>query len=172
MKTAPTRIESIRAVLAVTVTAATLLAPTACQSGRGGNTAAPGQDDKRAHSPGASAPASAAPTSPAPGQHDKRALQMLNQIIQGEFAAVRTDFDNEMQERLSCEKLSSAWAAYQQTLGSYQSHEDPQDVSRGDLTVVNVPLNMALTSGQLRVTFHSDGTIAGLYFLRAGIPVP
>jgi hypothetical protein len=168
MKTAPTRVESISAALAVTVTAATLLALTACQSGRGGNTASP----TTAPSPGASAPAAAAPTSPAPGQGDKRALQMLNQIIQGEFAAVRTDFDSAMQERLSCEKLSSAWAAYQQTFGSYQSHEDPQDVSRGDLTVVNVPLHMALTPGQLRVTFHRDGTVAGLYFLRAGIPVP
>jgi hypothetical protein len=153
MKNAPTRMESISAALAATAMAATLLALTACESGQGGKTAA-------------------TTIARSPGQDDKRALQMLNQIIQGEFAAVRTDFDSAMQQRLSCEKLSSAWAAYQQTFGSYQSHEDPQDVSRGDLTVVNVPLHMALSPGQLRVTFHSDGTVAGLYFLRTGVPVP
>jgi hypothetical protein len=31
---------------------------------------------------------------------------------------------------------------------------------------------MALMPGELRVTFHGDGSIAGLYLLRAGIPVP
>jgi hypothetical protein len=148
---------------------AATLALTGCDStGQTGKTAA----STSAHSPGASAPAAAAPTNPAPGRDDKRALQILNQIIQGEFAAVRADFDSVMKQRLSCQELSSAWAAYQQTFGSYQSHGDPQDVSRGDLTVVNVPLHMALMPGELRVTFHGDGSIAGLYLLRAGIPVP
>jgi hypothetical protein len=166
--------ESFRAPYGMTVALAAaaitaILGLTGCDSsGQSGKTAASTTD----HSAGASAPAAAVSTSPAPGRDDKRALQILNQIIQGEFAAVRADFDSVMQQRLSCEELSSAWAAYQQTLGSYQSHGDPQDVSRGDLTVVNVPLQMALTPGQLRVTFHGDGTVAGLYFLRAGIPVP
>jgi hypothetical protein len=174
LKDVLTPTESCRAPYGMTVALAAVamaatLALTSCDStGQSGKTAA----STTAHSPGASVPAAAAPTSPAPGRDDKRALQILNQIIQGEFAAARADFDGVMQQRLSCQELSSAWAAYQQTLGGYQSHEDPQDVSRGDLTVVNVPLHMALMPGQLRVTFHGDGTIAGLYFLKAGIPVP
>jgi hypothetical protein len=116
--------------------------------------------------------ATAPPTSAAPENHDKHALRMLNQIIQGEFSAVRTDFDDVMRQKLSVDKLSSGWDAYQQSLGTYQSHGDPEDVQRGDFTVVNVPLQMSQSAGQFRVTFHSDGTVAGLYFLRPGIPVP
>ena len=166
MNTAAARQKNAHAIsgiaVAGTVLAAAFLTLTACDSaGQGGTSAV-----------STTTSAAAAPNSPAPGQDDNRALKMLDAIIQGDFAGARTHFDSVMQEKLSCQRLSSAWADYQQTLGSYQSHGDPQDVSRGDFTVVNISLQMSQLPGQFRVTFHDDGSVAGLFFLRAGVPVP
>jgi Protein of unknown function (DUF3887) len=166
MNTAAARQKNAHAICGITVAgtvlAAAFLTLTACDSA--------GQGRKGAVSTTTSA--AAAPNSPAPGQDDNRALKMLDAIIQGDSAGARTHFDSVMQKKLSCQKLSSAWADYQQTLGSYQSHGDPQDVSRGDFTVVNISLQMSQLPGQFRVTFHDDGSVAGLFFLRAGVPVP
>jgi len=151
------------------VLAAAFLTLTACDLASQGGKGAVSTTTTRAAT---STSAAAAPTSPAPGQDDNRALKMLDAIIRGDFASARTHFDRLMQQKLSCQKLSSAWADYQQTLGSYQSHGDPQDVSRGDFTVVNISLQMSQLPGQFRVTFHDDGSVAGLFFLRAGVPVP
>lgn len=89
-----------------------------------------------------------------------------------DYAAFTAHFDILMQQKLTPQQMASAWATYQQALGTYQSHRDPEDVPRGELTIVNVRLQMAELPGQFRVTFHKDGTVAGLYFLRAGVPVP
>jgi hypothetical protein len=43
---------------------------------------------------------------------------------------------------------------------------------RGEPTVEQVPVQLANSSGEIRITFHPDGTIAGLFFLRPGVPVP
>ena len=45
------------------------------------------------------------------------------------------------------------------------------NVALGELTVVNIPLQMQTQPGEFRVTFHPDKTVAGLYFLKAGTPV-
>jgi hypothetical protein len=57
-------------------------------------------------------------------------------------------------------------------LGPYQSQGDPQDVTRGKITVVTLPLQMQNAPGQFRLSVRSDGQIAGLYFLKEGVPVP
>lgn len=132
--------------------------------------------------PSASSPTSAAEsptpaltensdTARAQSPADEMALEALDAIVQGDFAAAVTHFDTTMQQQLPPEGLEAAWTTYQQQFGSYQSHGDPDDVAVGDLTVVNVPLQMEREPGQFRVTFHEDGTIAGLYFLKEGVPV-
>jgi hypothetical protein len=97
---------------------------------------------------------------------------MLDAIIRGDFATATAHFDSLMQQKLTPDELASSWATYQEAFGNYQSHGNPQDVPRGDLTVVNIPLQMARIPGEFRVTFHKDGTVAGLYFLKTGVPVP
>jgi hypothetical protein len=109
----------------------------------------------------------------AQGRYDGQAQQILDSIVRGDFNSATAHFDRTMQQRLSPEALASAWAQYQHQFGAYQSHGDPQDVPRADLTVVNIPLKMATLPGEFRVTFHdNDGTVAGLFFLRTGVPVP
>ncbi|MGB6209927.1 DUF3887 domain-containing protein [Mycobacterium sp.] len=152
-------------VAASTALATAGIALAACHSGSHGTTAA------STTSSGAAATSTAA-AKPAPARDDQLALKMLDAIVQGNFDCVTTHFDSLMRQKLTSQALASAWSEAQQVLGNYQSHGDPEDVPRGDLTVVNVPLHMAQMPGQFRVTFHNDGTVAGLYFLRAGVPVP
>jgi hypothetical protein len=103
---------------------------------------------------------------------DQLALATLDAIVQGDYPAAAAQFDPTMQKVLPVRTLGEAWAKFQQTLGAYQSHGDPQDSQRGELTVVNVPLQMEHKPGRFRLSVHPDGTIAGLYFLREGDPAP
>lgn len=143
-----------------------VFALTACASGShdGGSKVAKPTSSVTSPSSGA------ASTNPSP--RDQLAVQLLDAVVRGDFPAVTTHFDSNMQQKLTPEQLASAWTEYQQYLGNYQSHGDAQDVPRGHLTVVNIPLQMCREPGQFRVTFHNDGTVAGLFFLRAGVPVP
>ena len=115
---------------------------------------------------GALAPPAAAATP------DELALATLDHIVAGDFVAAAAPFHPTLQKRLPPNMLGQAWSAYQQLQGGYQSHGDPQDTPRGDLTVVNVPLQMANRPGQFRLSVHGDGTVSGLYFLKEGVPVP
>jgi hypothetical protein len=164
MKT-PTRTETtlvsstpIRTKAAAAVMAA-ILPLTACQS-------APTAQSPAASS---SAPASVAP---APDRFNQQALDILNAVVRGDWNTVTAPFDPQMRQQLPAAKLCSAWSGYQQQFGNYQSHGDPQPVTRGDLTVVNVPLQMERMPGEFRITFDSNGAVGGLWLLRAGVPVP
>ncbi|SEA76497.1 Protein of unknown function [Mycobacterium sp. 283mftsu] len=114
----------------------------------------------------------AAPVATAADAPDQVALTTIDDIAAGNYAAVTARFDPELQKRLSPKALQQVWDGYQRTFGTYQSHGGPEDTPRGDLTVVNVPLQMDRMPGQFRVKIHPDGTIAGVYFLREGVPVP
>jgi hypothetical protein len=142
--------------------AATFLALTACGSGTDSGTAS-----------STAGSSSAASSTVAKEQFDQDALSILDYVVKGDFASATALFDETMQQQLTPEALGSAWDQYQQQFGKYESHGEPQDVARGSLTVVNVPLKMATMPGEFRVTFHNDkGTVAGLYFLKTGVPVP
>jgi uncharacterized protein DUF3887 len=103
---------------------------------------------------------------------DQLALTTLTDIVQGNDSTVTAGFDPTMQQKLPAAALGQAWTAYQQQFGPYQSHGDPQDVMRGDITVVNVPLQMEREPGQFRLSVHPNGTIAGLFLLKQDVPVP
>ena len=114
----------------------------------------------------------AAPAATAADAPDQVAMTTIDDIAAGNYAAVTARFDPELQKRLSPRALQQVWDGYQRTFGAYQSHGGPEDTPRGDLTVVNVPLQMDRMPGQFRVKIHPDGTIEGVYFLREGVPVP
>ncbi|MER5727356.1 DUF3887 domain-containing protein [Streptomyces sp. NPDC002138] len=104
-------------------------------------------------------------------RYDQIALQTLDAIVSGDYAAATAHFDTNMRKLLTPDALGGAWAAYQAKFGSYQSHGDPKDVLFGEFTVVNVPLTMEHQPGEFRVTLHMDGSIAGLQFLQTGVPI-
>jgi hypothetical protein len=117
-------------------------------------------------------PPPTATSTPAAVTPDQPALATLNDIVAGDPAAATVNFDQTMRRLLSHDALQRTWTAYQEQLGPYQSQGDPQDVTRGKITVVNVPLQMQNAPGQFRLSVRSDGQIAGLYFLKEGVPVP
>lgn len=114
----------------------------------------------------------AAPAATAADAPDQVAMTTIDDIAAGNYAAVTARFDPELQKRLSPKALQQVWDGYQRTFGAYQSHGDPEDTPRGDLTVVNIPLQMDRKPGQFRVKVHPNGTIEAVYFLREGVPVP
>lgn len=108
-------------------------------------------------------------SAPGPGHADQLALTELTNLTTNNPAAT-TDFSPAMAQTLPAPALAQQWARYQNLLGNYQTHGQPQDLTQGELTVVNLPLNMARTPGQLRITVDHDGHIAGLFFLDATTP--
>ncbi|MEU7555386.1 DUF3887 domain-containing protein [Streptomyces sp. NPDC044571] len=110
--------------------------------------------------------------SPAQTPYDRIAVQTLDAIVSGDFTAATAHFDPTVRKLLTPEALAAAWKTYQATFGRYQSHGDPEDVARGDSTVVNVPLRMESQAGEFRLNFHKNGSIAGLWFLKTGVPIP
>ncbi|MBC2644550.1 MULTISPECIES: DUF3887 domain-containing protein [unclassified Rhodococcus (in: high G+C Gram-positive bacteria)] len=103
---------------------------------------------------------------------DQLALETLDAIVQGDFESATARFDDVLHQNLPADMLESSWSTYQEQFGSYQSHADPQDTARGQITVVSVPLQMEYAPGEFRVSFDQDQKIAGLYFLEAGVPIP
>ncbi|MFD7031430.1 DUF3887 domain-containing protein [Streptomyces sp. NPDC059917] len=109
----------------------------------------------------------------APPQDDAQpALDALDEVVRGDFTAVSARFDETLRRQASPELLARSWQDYQRAFGSYRSHGDPVQSTSGDQSVVRVPLDMAKQPGEFRITFAQDGQVTGLYFLRAGVPVP
>lgn len=114
----------------------------------------------------------AAPTAAAEVAPDQVALATLDEIVRGDYPAAAAEFNPTMKMFLSPAALQQSWDVYQQMFGRYLSHGIPENVARGDTTVVNVPLQMDRRPGQFRLTVQPDGTVAALTFLREGVPVP
>ncbi|MEW2140444.1 DUF3887 domain-containing protein [Streptomyces sp. NPDC005409] len=108
---------------------------------------------------------------PAQSRYDRITLQALDDIVKGTYTAATAHFDPRLAKLLPPDALAEAWETYQDEFGRYRSHGDPQDVAFGEFTVVNVPLRMERGPGEFRVTFHPDGSIAGLLFLKPGVPI-
>lgn len=103
---------------------------------------------------------------------DQVALSTLDEIVRGDYPAATAEFNPTMRMFLPAPALQQSWDMYQQMFGRYQSHGVPENIQRGDVTVVNVPLQMTQRHGQLRVSVQPDGSVASLTFLREGVPVP
>ncbi|MFN8038723.1 MAG: DUF3887 domain-containing protein [Acidimicrobiales bacterium] len=101
-----------------------------------------------------------------------KADQVMADLVAGRYAAITAQFDPLLATQLPTPALASAWTSYQQLLGAYQRHDPPVSVAAGGLDVERIMVTMARGAGEVRVTFHQDGTIAGLYLLKAGAPSP
>lgn len=121
---------------------------------------------------GACALALGTPTAAAEVLPDQVALATLDEIVRGDYPAAAADFNPTMQSLLPTQALQQSWDLYQQVFGAYQSHGVPENIQRGDVTVVNVPLQMTRRPGQFRLSVQPDGTVASLTFLKEGVPVP
>ncbi|MGW1517271.1 DUF3887 domain-containing protein [Streptomyces sp. NPDC002287] len=117
-------------------------------------------------------PAGAVATAARGPSYERPALDTLAEVVRGDFSAVTARFDPALRRQVSPQVLEQSWAAYQAQFGRYVSHGKPRQQDSGAGTVVSVPLRLAKGPGEFRVTFNGDGHMVGLYFLRAGVPVP
>ena len=99
------------------------------------------------------------------GHADQLAVAVVDHLASSDVAGATTDFSPAMAKMLPAADLTQKWKHYQQVLGDYRAHGQPQAVAQGPLTVVNVPLSMAQKPGQLRVTVDQTGHVAGLFLL-------
>lgn len=111
------------------------------------------------------AEAAVPPVAPAQAGFEQPALVQLGNIVVGNYAAVAAALEPNLQRQLNAEGIRRAWADFQRMHGNYLAHGGPVSVPRGELTVVEVPLNMTHQPGKFQITFQRDGRIAGLYLL-------
>lgn len=102
---------------------------------------------------------------PSQARYDQRALEQLNNIARGNYGAVHSALDPDLQRKISANTIADAWAKLQQSHGNYLFPGRPSTTPRGELSVVEVPLHMARQPGRFQITFHPNGRIAGLYLL-------
>jgi len=100
------------------------------------------------------------------------ATTVVDDLAAGKFNSVEARFDDTMKAGLSVDALATDWVAYQKTYGGYRSHGTATEVLKGQIHVERVPITTANGTGEVRVSYHPDGTIAGLFFLKAGAPPP
>jgi hypothetical protein len=97
---------------------------------------------------------------------------VVDNLAARRFITVEAAFDVTMKSKLPVAELENAWRTYQEIEGTYKSHGVPDEVEKGALTVERVPITTATGKGEVRIAYHPDGTIAGLFFLKAGAPPP
>lgn len=103
---------------------------------------------------------------------DTVAVHTLDDIVKGHYKAATAHFDTDMRKHLPPDGLEKVWKSYQAQFGHYMSHGKPKDTKSGRYTVVSVPLRMQHSAGEFRLSFDKKGSVAGLFFLRPGVPVP
>ena len=98
-----------------------------------------------------------------------KASAVTDQMIAGDWAAIRAQFDENMKSKLAEEGLANAWGSIVAEKGAYQSRgESAQQGSPAgqDLLVFDTPLEFERAPMKMRLAFHPDGTIAGLFILK------
>ena len=95
------------------------------------------------------------------------ASALVGDLAAGKFADVEAKFDASMKSQLSLTVLQNNWRTYQELVGAYKSHGTPEQVMQGEIAVERVPITTATGTGEVRVSYHPDGMIAGLFLLRA-----
>ncbi|MCU1599628.1 MAG: hypothetical protein JWO22_337 [Frankiales bacterium] len=102
---------------------------------------------------------------------DARATADLSAITRGDCAAVAGHFDHRVAV-LTAPELCAGFVTYTRQFGELRSEDRAGSVKRGALAVVRIPLHLARSAGEFRETFHADGSVAGIFFLRPGVALP
>ena len=97
-----------------------------------------------------------------------KAAEVTDQLAAGEWAKVRSLFDDTMKERLAEDGLANAWDQVVKEKGRYVSRGEPTQLGSPagtDVLVFDTPLEFEHGPMKSRLSFHADGTIAGLFIL-------
>jgi len=102
-------------------------------------------------------------TQPSLPDAGRRAEDLVVAIIECRWSDVRQDFDEKMLEAVGEDRLGQAWTHIAGLLGRYERMGEPLVLAGGDYTIVDLSLSFEAGEGVVRVTYHADGRVAGLF---------
>ena len=100
----------------------------------------------------------------------ERALAIFVAYAEGRWEDVRTEFDENMRDKLDADQLAAGWAHTVAIIGSLERIGDPFAFQADAYTVVNIPLHFEAGEANGRVTFDLAGKVAGLFIRPAAAP--
>ena len=96
----------------------------------------------------------------------ERGVALLVNLVQGDYAEVRRDFDETMTNSVPGDHAVGAiWAQLAGLVGTYERMGEPLTHQLGDYTAVDVPLEFEAGALTARVSYDAAGKVAGLRFL-------
>lgn len=96
----------------------------------------------------------------------ERGVALLVNLVEGDYAGVRADFDDTMTSTVGTDAAVAAiWAQLAGLVGDYERMGEPFTHQLGDYTAVDVPLEFEAGSMTARVSYDVTGKVAGLRFL-------
>jgi hypothetical protein len=98
------------------------------------------------------------------------AARALRQFLDGEFEALRADFDQRMTEACPVTLLDSVRSSLTGELGQVLKAGDPSVISRSGYTVVDIPVTYEKGKRKGRVALDPDARIAGFFVLLSEVP--
>jgi hypothetical protein len=96
---------------------------------------------------------------------DQHALTIFSSYVTGNWETVTRAFNPQMKAALTPEQLGAGLAQIVGAIGEFEHLGAPVAHQRGDLTVVDVPMEFEAGTLKGRVTFGADGLVAGLFLL-------
>ena len=98
------------------------------------------------------------------------AARALRQFLDGEFEALRAEFDQRMTEACPVTLLDSVRSSLTGELGQVLKAGDPSVISRSGYTVVDIPVTYEKGKRKGRVALDPDARIAGFFVLMSEVP--
>ncbi|HEY4454766.1 MAG TPA: DUF3887 domain-containing protein [Pseudonocardiaceae bacterium] len=96
----------------------------------------------------------------------ERGVTLLVDLVEGNYAGVRRDFDDTMTAAVATDAgVAAIWAQLAGLVGDYERMGEPFTHQLGDYTAVDVPLEFEAGSMTARVSYDAAGKVAGLRFL-------
>jgi len=97
--------------------------------------------------------------------------QVLRDIVAGRFTELSERFNEGFKAAVPPDQLEQGWKDFVELKGAFRSQGEADAAELGDLTVVDIELDMEKAPGLFRVQFDIDGKIAAIYVLDEDIPV-
>ncbi len=99
------------------------------------------------------------------------AIEILEQLRQGNFEAVAAEFNAQVAAALSADQLGEVWASLRTQVGEFQSVTDQQAAPVQGLVAVTLTCAFERAALNMIVAFDGENKIAGLRFVPAPAPV-
>lgn len=91
--------------------------------------------------------------------------KILDNLVQNDFEAARSDFNDQMIAALDAEKLKMVWTGLTQQIGSYQSKGNITTEEAQGYRIVYTILKFEQSPFKLKVVFDDSDKVAGLFIV-------